>query len=388
MKTLYIFLKSFREQLRSYWILLLSLSMGPFFIFVYFLITESSRPSYDILVINNDKGFSASPGHLEHGKWMIDYLKKANLDTLSMPLKVIETSNQKDAIEQLKSKKADVLLLVDASFSRDLSQRGRGDSTCTPKVEFIGDLTNTNYLISVVWVNELLNEYSLKATNNKRIVEVKETALGISAGISDFDMMVPGILIVSLIMLMFTASISFVSEVENKTMMRLKLSKIKSYEFLGGISLMQLIVGLGSVFLTLLMAIILGFHYAGSLWIMVLIAGLTSVSIIAFSLIIAALTKTATEVLVVANFPMFLFMFFTGAAFPFKSEALFSIAGYPISLQGLMTPTHAISALNKTLVMDMGFSDIVPEIFSILTMTVLYFIIGALLFNKRHLKLT
>ena len=30
-----------------------------------------------------------------------------------------------------------------------------------PKVEFIGDLTNTNYLISAVWANEILNEYTL-----------------------------------------------------------------------------------------------------------------------------------------------------------------------------------------------------------------------------------
>jgi len=31
-------------------------------------------------------------------------------------------------------------------------------------------------------------------------------------------------------------------------------------------------------------------------------------------------------------------MFFSGAAFPMKSEALFTVAGYPINIQGLMTP--------------------------------------------------
>jgi ABC-2 type transport system permease protein len=249
-------------------------------------------------------------------------------------------------------------------------------------------LTSTNYLISAIWANEVINQYILQATNSKRIVEVKETAIGISASISNFDMIVPGILIVSLIMLMFTASIAFVSDVEHKTIIRLKLSKLSSMEFLGGISIVQLLVGIVSILLTLLTAIFLGFNYTGSLLIMIFVAGITCLSIISFSLIIAALTKSANEVLVVGNFPMFLFMFFTGAAFPLKSDALFTIAGYQVNIQGLMTPTHAISALNKTLIMNMDISSILPEIIAIGILTFVYFIIGAIIFNYRHLKLT
>ncbi len=147
-------------------------------------------------------------------------------------------------------------------------------------------------------------------------------------------------------------------------------------------------MGVLSVLLTLLTAIILGFNYTGSLTIMIVIACLTSLSIISFSLIISAITKSANEVLIVGNFPMFLFMFFTGAAFPLKSDALFTIAGYSINIQGLMTPTHAISALNKTLIMDMNFTSIMPEIISIVVLTIFYFIIGAMIFKRRHLKLT
>jgi len=145
-------------------------------------------------------------------------------------------------------------------------------------------------------------------------------------------------------------------------------------------------VGIASVLLTLITAILLGFNYTGSLAILVIIATMTSLSIIAFSLIIAAITKSANEVLVVGNFPMFLFMFFTGAAFPLKSDALFTIAGYPINIQGLMTPTHAISALNKTLIMNMDVSSIIPEMTSIIALTILYFIIGGIIFKKRHLS--
>lgn len=386
MKTISIIIKSMKEQLRSYWILILSLSMGPFFIFVYFLITESSKPQYDILVVNTDAGAITNGQKTNYGRDLISYFTSADIDINTMPFKVHEISNKQNGIEELKNKRADALVIIPEPFSQRLRALKSRNSTGSAKVEFMGDLTNTNYLISAVWANETVNRFALDATNNKKIIEVSETPLGSSAVVSEFNMLVPGILIVSIIMLMFTASIAFVSEVENKTILRLKLSKLKTIEFLGGIGIVQLLVGLSSVVLTLATAILLGFEYRGSLTILFFIAGLTSLSIISFSLIIAAVTKSANEVLVVGNFPMFLFMFFTGAAFPLKSEAIFSIAGYPITLQGLLTPTHAISALNKTLVMNMDFKSIVPEITAMIVLTVLYFMIGAIIFNKRHLK--
>lgn len=388
MKTISIISKSLKEQIRSYWVLLLSLSMGPFFIFVYFLIMETSQPQYKIVFANNDKGVLTNGQSFNHGNFLTAFIKGSKTDTISIPFTVIEATDKITGIEIIRNKEADALIIIGDDFSQTLEKRKLNDSLAVPKVEFIGDLTNTNYLISAVWANEIINEYALQVTHNKRIIEVKETALGTSATMTGFDMIVPGILIVSLIMLMFTASIAFVSEVENRTIMRLKLSKLTAFEFLGGISVVQLMVGIISVFLTLLTAILLGFHYAGSIFIMIVIASLTSLSIISFSLIIAAITKSANEVLVVGNFPMFLFMFFTGAAFPLQTEALFTISGYPINIQGLMTPTHAISALNKTLIMNMDASSILPEIISILVLTLVYFLIGGILFKQRHLKLT
>jgi len=386
MKISGVIVKSFREQFRSFWVLLLSLSMGPFFIFIYFLIMESSKPQYNILVVNGDSGLFEKGQHINYGKDLLHYFSTANLDIGSTPFVTTVIADRNTGMEKLKNKRADALIIIPGSFTKSLDARKHYDSLALTRIEFMGDLTSANYLISAVWANEMINAFALLTTNSKRIVEVNETALGISASISSFDMIVPGILIVSLIMLMFTASIAFVAEVENKTIMRLKLSRLSTFEFLGGIGLVQMMVGIFSVVLTLFMAILLGFQYQGSLILMLIVAGLTSLSIISFSLIIAAVTKSANEVLVVGNFPMFLFMFFTGAAFPLKSDALFTVAGYPVTIQGLMTPTHAISALNKTLVMNMDLKSILPEITAIIVLTIIYFIVGAIIFKRRHLS--
>jgi ABC-2 type transport system permease protein len=385
MKIAGVIVKSFREQIRSFWILLLSLSMGPFFILVYFLITESSKPQYNLLIVNKDTGISVNGTHHNDGKNLVKYFLAKNIDIGSIPFAVAEITDANTGIAKLKNKNADALIVIPESFSQSLNARRHHDSSAISGIEFTGDLTSANYLLSAVWANEMVNEFALETTNSKRIVEVSETALGISASIGSFDMLVPGILIVSLIMLMFTASIAFVAEVENKTILRLKLSRLSTLEFLGGIGFVQMMVGILSVILTLATAILLGFSYQGSLSVMVMIAGLTSISIIAFSLIIAAVTKSANEVLVVGNFPMFLFMFFTGAAFPLRSDALFTVAGYPVTIQGLMTPTHAISALNKTFIMNMDLRNILPEIIAIIALSVMYFIIGAFIFRQRHL---
>jgi ABC-2 type transport system permease protein len=388
MKITGVIVKSLKEQLRSFWILVLSLSMGPFFIFVYFLITESSKPQYNVLILNTDSGALVGDQFTNYGSNLISRLSSVTAGINSVPFRVQEATGRDEAIGKVKNKKADALIIIPESFTRSLIALKNKSSSLSSKIEFTGDLTNTNYLISAVWADETINSFALEITCNSKIIEVTETALGSSANLNEFNILVPGILIVSLIMLMFTASIAFVSEVENKTIIRLKLSNIKTIEFLGGVGVVQLLVGMLSVVLTLATAIVLGFQYQGSLMIMFLIAGLTSLSIISFSLIIAAITKSANEVLVVGNFPMFLFMFFTGAAFPLRSEALFSIAGYPITIQGLLTPTHAISALNKTLILNMDLQNIVPEIIAMIALTVLYFLIGAIIFSKRHLKLT
>jgi len=367
--------------------MVLTLSMGPLFIFIYFLITETWKPQYRILLVNDDAGTIAEGVKINYGDLLITEMLQAASDTLSLPIIINNEAERLTGIEKVKNKNADALIIFDRSFSEDLS-RCRIDSSAVPKVEFIGDLTSTNYLVSAIWVSEVISNNMIRATGNRKIPEVKETALGWSGNISEFDMVVPGILIVSLIMLMFTASIAFVSEIEHKTMMRLKLTKLTSMQFLCGISMVQLMIGVLAILLTLITALALGFEYAGSILIMVLVAALTSLSVIAFSLIIAAFTSSANEVLVVGNFPMFLFMFFTGAAFPMKSGPLFSVAGYPVNAQGLMSPTHAISALNKTLVMDMPLKNIMPEIIAILILTGVYFAIGAVIFRFRHLKLS
>lgn len=386
MKLLSVIKKSFKEQIRHFWILILTITMAPIFVSIYYLITETAKPHYDFLILNRDQGIENQSGQVNYGDRLIEAANEFLKTAANIPVTVKLADNKAEAVKRVKSRKADALVIIPGDFSQRVHDWLNGKENKSIQIEFVGDLTNINYMVSAIWANEIVNEYVFAATKKTRPLKVIETSLGVSGKIDDFDLCVPGLLILSVIMLMFSATIAIVNEVESKTIIRLKLSKLSALEFLLGISTIQVFVGIASVLLTYVTAVSLGFDFTGSVALLILLAVLTSISIVAFSLIVAAITKTANEVLIVGNFPLFLFMFFTGAAFPMQGKALFFIAGYPITLQGFMSPTHAVSALRKVMIMKMGLGDILPEIIALLIITIIYFIIGVWAFQRRHMK--
>ncbi len=376
-----IFKKSIKEQLRNYWVLLLTVSLAPFFVFVYYLINEASQPRYDILILNQDKGIHNADQKINQGKAVLPFVQSTISEILEVPLNVQSVNNREYALELLEQKTADALLVIPYDFSVTLQDSNK----ITPELEIIGDLTNTSYIISAVWIAEIMNEFMSQSTGKERLYTVKETALGNSGQMSEFDMWMPGMLILAIIMLMFSATIAIITEVDQKTILRLKLSRMKAWHFLIGVGGTQVLVGIISILLTLAAAAALGFEMRGSFAVFLLIAILTSISMIAFSLILASFTRSVTDVLIVGNFPLFLFMFFTGAAFPIQGKALFHVWGYGISWQGLMSPTHAINALNKVSIMGAELSEVRGEILALVVMTIIYFSLGVWAFQRRHL---
>jgi ABC-2 type transport system permease protein len=220
----------------------------------------------------------------------------------------------------------------------------------------------------------------------KPLFTFTETPLGSSGQLSDFEMAVPGLVIFSIIMLMLTASVAMIAEVENRTMIRIKLSSVSTLEMMGGITIVQIIVGFISVLVTLGAAAGLGFSFQGAFLPVFLVVLLTMISIIAFSLFIAALSKTVTQVLIIGNFPLFIFMFFTGSMFPMNVRPWFTLGEYPVSLISLMSPTHSVSALNKLMIMQEDFRGIIPELLWLIVLSFVYFTLGIWVYRRRHMR--
>jgi hypothetical protein len=120
MKLISVVYKSLAEQLRSFWILILTISMAPIFVFIYYLILESYKPQYKLLLLNQDIGIEQRAQKTNYGELLIQAAKYIELDTEAIPLKVQVIEDRKAAIKKLKSRKADALVIIPENFSQGI----------------------------------------------------------------------------------------------------------------------------------------------------------------------------------------------------------------------------------------------------------------------------
>jgi len=379
MKILKIFWKSLREQARDPVTLGLSLVIGPFFVLLYWLMIPSGSTTYGVLVQNLDTG--------PQGREAITLLETLAYPSGDPLLDVISVSDQARAEDLLKDRDAEVLLIIPADFSEKLEASSRGEIQNPAEITLVGDLTNPYYAVGAVMAGSVLDEFVQVQTGDIRPVQFAEIALGDSEGRSEFDLYIPGILIISVVMLVFIISMTITSEVESGTLQRLQMTSMKASDLLIGISLPTILLGVVSLLITMFVAILLGFSSQGSIWAALLIGGITAVAVVGVGLIVAAFSKSVSQAFIIANFPLIFFMFFSGAVYPIPRIILFQIAGLNISLYDLLPPTHAVLALNKILTLGAGLADVLYEIISLLVLSLLYYLIGVLIFQRRHLRL-
>jgi ABC-2 type transport system permease protein len=146
------------------------------------------------------------------------------------------------------------------------------------------------------------------------------------------------------------------------------------------------VIGLVAVVLTFVVAIACGFRSQGPLWVALLVSGIASLSIIGAGLIVACFSRNLTQAFLIANFPLALFMFFSGAVFPVPRINLFAIGDRSLALYDILPPSHAVVALNKVFVLGAGLSDVTFELIALTLLSIAYFAIGVWLFKRTHLR--
>jgi len=240
MKILKIFWKSLKEQARDPVTLGLSLIIGPFFVLLYWLMIPSGSTTYDVLVQNLDTG--------PQGREAITLLERLAYPSGDPLLDVISVNDQTRAEDLLKDRDAEVLLIIPENFTQSLQAASLGEILNPAEITLIGDLTNPYYAVGAVMVGSVIDEFVQLYTGETRSIQFNEISLGGSAGRSEFDLYIPGILIISVVMLVFIVSMTITGEVEAGTLRRLQMTPMKASELLIGISLPTILLGVVSLF--------------------------------------------------------------------------------------------------------------------------------------------
>jgi ABC-2 type transport system permease protein len=377
-----VFRKTALEQLRSIWDLLLVLILIPGFIFMYWSFMGGGSTSYKLLVVNHDSGTcQAGERNSSCAEQIVDAISKLQYASGAEMLKVEYLSDRNEAEAILRNRGAAALIIFPPDFTTSLN-RLEEPSTVT----FVGDLTNPYYSVAAIFANAVLDDYTRQIASQPRPVLVAEEMLGHSVGRTEFELYVPGLLIAAVTMILFSVAIAVAREVESGTIRRLQLTRLTSFELLGGISLVYILLGLLSIVLSFITAYALGFRSQGPMWAAVLISVLTAVASIGVGIITACFSRTVARVAIIANFPLLIMLFFSGAVFPMPQITLFTVGEKAIRLFDLIPQTHAVLALNKILSLGAGLGDVVYEMIALLVLSAIYFLLGGLLFKKMQMQ--
>ena len=382
-----VFTKSMREQWRAPLVLFLTLVFAPLIIYIYSLFFPGEGSSvYSILILNQDSGIQTNGMPFRAIDGITDALKNVTYANGSPMMRVKEAGDFSEVENMLRERKALAYIIIPEGFSRAMKDAQYGNVSEPVTLTFGGDLTNPYYAIAAVLATSAVDDYVQHECGITWPVSYVEQPLGGSGTRTEFEVYVPGIVIFASIMLVFTAAMTITREVEAGTLKRLAISRMKAFDLLGGTSLTLLIVGIVAELLTFLTALALGFHSNGPLWLAFLVGTLCNLSIIGVGMLIAAFSKTVSQAFIIANFPLGIFMFLSGAIFPMPSDTLFEIAGKGFGLCDLIPARHAVDALNKIMTLGLGFKDVIFELTALVVLTLVYFMIGVWFFRKRQMQ--
>jgi ABC-2 type transport system permease protein len=378
MKVIACFIKTLKENLRDWKILILAIVFAPFFVYLMYLYSGNSSTSfYKVVVLNND-----SSG--QFAKELISEWENLKTEDDKPILEIRPLSDTTEARKMVRNREADLFVIIPQDFSESLRTFIEGSSKLISPLTSYGDQANVKYTPALSFIDYLTYSYLGLKTGIELPMSMNYEYAGKGKIIKEFDLYIPAMLVLAIIMILFTAGASIVREVEKDTITRLSLSGLTSSEFMAALSLNQIIIGLICLFVTLLAAFSVGYKTTGSILLLFLTGTVTCFSVISIAIITACFIRTMFGLLTLGCFPFFILAFFSDSFMPLPKINLFRLAGNQVYLNDILPTATATRAFNKILNYDSGLTDVAFELIWITALALLYFFIGIRLFRRKY----
>ncbi len=384
MRLLAYFRKTFVENLREWRILAFVLAFGPFFILMMAGYYGAADPAFGLIVVNHDvdaeTGLASDASRDLIAQWQTA-LRSDNRPYFD----VSETNNLAEARSWVKFREADLLVEIPQGFGADLASTGDGGKAAASLIDH-SDEANMRSAMAMAMADYLAFNFAFDRAGLVSPLDLTVTPVGTGRALTEFELLVPALLILSVIMVLFTAATSLIMETDRHTMTRLRLSHLRPTEFLGAIAANQVLLGLVALVLSWLAAIACGYRSDGALPVLLVVGALTTLSVVAIAVLVAAFLKSMFELLTVGVFPFFILMFFSECMFPMPKIEALNLFGHWYYANDVLPTTLGVRAFSKILNGGAGFGDLGFEIGGILVLTAVFFALGAVLFYRRHQK--
>jgi len=245
-----------------------------------------------------------------------------------------------------------------------------------------GDALSNQFFRASTLLENTIIKHSREKAEIPTIIDTVENHLVSEGPQTEFDLYAPGMITFGLLMIIPQTAMLLAREDRWKTLNRLRLSRLHSWEILGGISLAQMVIAVIQVVIVLLAAVALGFNNKGSLGLAVVVGLALCGSAIGQGLLVACFVQDDSQAANVGSTFSMIQVFLSGSFYQLPPLTIFSLAGHQIDVFDIFPATHGFRALQQVLTYGDGFPDISFRLGAALVLSMLYFALGVFFFER------
>ena len=317
---------------------------------------------------------------------LLNKISDTNLTGNRKLFNLVLLDDEDEGYAKIKNEQISAMIIIPENYSHSIAEKN-SDTNLIIK----GEQTSIGYLTAVSAINLILIEYSIelqeKITNQSfKEIKLDNQELEGMDTFNTFDYLAPGLIVFSILMNITAVTTSISEEAENGMLKRLKLTKMKSRDYILGTSISWLIIGSIEIITVLITAILCGYHWQGglnSIILAVIVGILTIVSSIALSLIIVSVTKSAQQASSLSILISFPLSIICGSFYPLPELNIAMINGHAFQIYDLLPWSQTITIFRELLTFGNGFESILPNLIIIIISGIVLLLISMFLFNRK-----
>ena len=324
-------------------------------------------------------------------KDLVSTIKDVESDNSTKIFEVKEINSIKDAEKLVYDDSVSLMVIIPENFSDSVYSGLNGNDNGLGNIIVRGNPSLTEYGIGQNVLNSIISQYSneliKKITGSEPMkITLNQEDLKGTSEFTLFDYAAPGLMVFAILMTITTVTSNIAKETENGMLKRLKLSKMKTRDYVLGNLISWSLIGAIQIILLLIVAVLMGFHWQGginSLIIACVIGILATISSVAVALIIVSLAKNESQATNIAPLIAVPLSFLVGSFFPLPDATIGTINGYAIQVYEILPWNQAITAIREVLTFGYSLNMVLNTMILILFMGIILMIISIILFNRK-----
>ena len=203
---------------------------------------------------------------------------------------------------------------------------------------------------------------------------------------NSFDYLAPGLIVFSILMNITSITTSISNEAEKGMLKRLKLTKMKSKDYIFGTTCSWILIGIIEMIAVLITAILCGYHWQGgvnSIILALITAILALISSISIALIIVSLTKTSSQASSLSLLIAFPLSFISGSFYPLPEANIGTFFGHTIQIYDILPWNQTITIFRQVLTFGKGIETVWFNMLLIILSGTVLLLISVALFNRK-----